>query len=84
MKAGYISRTGEFFECPHGCASWEGHLLLCERLRHSEDYLLDCWHWVKLTFVLEGRYIFHGKSLSLEQVSKMRELGIEPDPWDLI
>ncbi len=84
MKAGYISRTGEFFECPTDCEPWQGHLLLCEQLRHCEDFLLDCWHWVKLSFALYNDYIFHGKSLSFEQAQKLRELGIEPDPWDLI
>ena len=83
MKAGYISRSGVFYECPHDCASWEGHILLCQQLRHSEDFLLNCWHWVKLTFALGGEYIFSGVRLSPEQVLKMRELGIEPDEWDL-
>lgn len=81
--SGYISRSGEFYECPQDCETWQGHILLAKKLKHSEDYLLNNMLWVKLSIALYNDYIFFGRKLTPEQVSKLRELGIEPNEDDL-
>lgn len=85
--AGYISPTGEFFDCPKDYESYEGHNLLEKQLGHSEFYLVDVLGYVKLSKVLRGEYIFHGAAcnhycLTPEQISRLEELGYEVDEDD--
>lgn len=85
--AGYISPTGEFFQCSEDCESYEGHRLLEKQLHHSEDYLMSVMGYVKLSKALYREYLFRGAActhycLTPEQVQRLEELGYEVDEYD--
>lgn len=75
---GYITRSGEFLEISPESNSCSGHDDLARKFGHTDDYVLDVLHWVKLTAVFPFGYLFLGGTLSPEQAAKLRDFGIEP------
>ena len=81
-RYGYLDREGRFY--PYNPEYILPHNQLCNDNGWSEDILLDCWGWVKMSAVLYNRYIYHYRfPLTLPQVNWLESHGFEIDQWDL-
>ena len=80
---GYITTEGQFIDVKDYKDTVSNHRAYCKEHNIKEYTLLNEYLWVKLTLAID-HYIFQGRYLTPEQIRTLRELGYEPDEYDIL